>query len=118
MGEPEKTRNVGIAMAVGTTPLAIVSLWIAAILIQVRAHPPGYGGGGDAIMMAMVTVVSYSFAFVVLLPCIAYLVYRLIRMPATVSAKQRLHLKIAIGVLVLPPALIYSTPFIAMALAS
>ncbi len=63
-------------MVAGIAPYAAVVILDAIILVSLRGFNPGVAGGGDALLMAILPLLGYLFACLLLIPCLAYVMYR------------------------------------------
>lgn len=112
MNERSKTCLVATAVTTGTVPLAAMSAWMTLIIIQARQHPE-LSAGGNAISLMMMSLSSYAFALLLLVPSICYLACRMLRARGAVPAVHRWLLAVALLVLAAPPLMLQALPYLA-----
>ena len=97
-------------MVAGIVPFAAVVVFEAAILITMRMYSPGIAGGGDALMMALLLILAYLLACMVLVPCSGYLLYRNFTRKVGPTRIQTCLLRASLVVVVAPPLVINLLP--------
>jgi hypothetical protein len=93
-------KKLTIAVLIGTLPLLAATIWCAMLIGAARR----YGGGADALMMAMLCAVTYGFACLVLIPSIGVVIDRRYRRKLPLERRARAITWLAALTLLLPPA--------------
>jgi hypothetical protein len=97
-------KKLTIAVLLGTLPLLAVTI-LCAVMIGVARR---FGGGADALMMAMLCALAYGFACLVLIPSIGVVIDRRYRRKLPFERRARVMTWIAGSTLLLPPVVVNS----------
>lgn len=109
--QPIRWQFVDKVMIVAIALFAGVILLDALILVSSRLYFPGTAGGGDALLMIFLPLLSYVVACILLVPSLIYLLHRKLTCATPVTAMQTLLVWISIFIVITPPAVIYLLPF-------
>ena len=108
---PNRLNLVDKIMLAGITQFAGVIALDTIILVSTRHFFPGTAGGGDALLMVLLPVLSYLLACVMLVPCVFYLLYRRISGQIALTRVQMLLAGAAVLIIAAPPVVINLLPF-------
>lgn len=96
-------------LIVGLVPFGIALAYDVLILYGPRI---GNYGGGDALLLMALTLVTYFLACVLLIPCIVYLLYCRFRKDARLGWGQWLLIIASLIALLAPPAWLSVLPYL------
>jgi hypothetical protein len=95
----------GIAQFAGVIALDTI------VLVSTRHVFPGTAGGGDALLMVLLPMLSYLFACVLLVPCLLYRLFRRLRGQIRLTPMQTLLAGAGVTVITAPPVVINLLPY-------
>jgi hypothetical protein len=101
----DKIMLAGIAQFAGVIALDTI------ILVSTRQFFPGTAGGGDALLMVLLPILSYMLSCVVLVPCILYRLYQRLRGQIRLTPVQTLLAGVGVTIIAAPPVVINLLPF-------
>lgn len=93
-------------MLAGILPFAAVAVLDGIVLINTVFFNPSIVGGGDALMMVFLPILGYLLSCVLLIPCMAYLGYRIFKRKIGLTPVQKRLLWVSLGVVAAPPFVI------------
>lgn len=102
--------TVNKIMVAAMAPFAVVVALDLVILATTRMFFPGTAGGGDALLMVFLPLLGYLLACVLLVPCLAYLTYQMLKRRVRPPAVQRRLMWAAAIVVAGPPLVINLLP--------
>lgn len=99
-------------MVAGIAPFAALVALDLLILATTRMFFPGTAGGGDALLMALLPILGYLLACILLVPCLAYLAFQRFRRGRHPPVHQRRLIWAALMVIAGPPLVINLVPLL------